>query len=79
LFRFNAFMTPMRASIVGPPRSANQELRFGSRQPFRRFVLRLRKLRDVGQPFGFFSPRASASSPRSTGVLIASDRVGRFG
>jgi hypothetical protein len=30
------------------------------------------------QPFGFFSPRASASSPRSTSVLIASDRVGRF-
>jgi hypothetical protein len=40
-------MMPMRASIVGPPRSANQQQRLGRRLPFRRLVLGLWKLGDI--------------------------------
>jgi hypothetical protein len=44
----NACNTPIRANIVVPPNVATRIKGFHGRQPFRRFVLCLRKLRDVG-------------------------------
>jgi hypothetical protein len=67
----NARNTPIRANIVGSPQCRNQDQGFHGRQPFRRFVLCLRKLRDVGP--GIFkrdelAAHRAAESLRRTGA-----------
>jgi hypothetical protein len=48
MWRFNALMMPMRANIVGPAGCSDKDQGFHRRLPFRRRVLGLRALRDVG-------------------------------